>query len=128
MKPINTSRRKFVTQSGILAGGLLAMPYLSKANYFSGSSDVIKVAVVGCGGRGTGAAVQALQSKQNVQIVALADAFQDRLDRCLKTLQDEANYDREGNTVDVSKALAIPPENRFVGFDAYKKAIALADV
>ncbi len=51
-----------------------------KANYFSGASDVIKIAVVGCGGRGTGAAVQALSTKQNVQLVAMADAFRDRLD------------------------------------------------
>lgn len=128
MKPIDPSRRKFITQSSILAGGILAMPILSKANYFSGADDVIKVAVVGCGGRGTGAAVQALQSKQNVRIVALADAFQDRLDRCLKTLQDESNYDREGIELDLVKAVQVPPENRFVGFDAYKKAIALADV
>ena len=128
MKPFDPSRRKFITQSSILAGGLLAMPYLSKANYFSGADDVIKVAVVGCGGRGTGAAVQALQSRQNVKIVALADAFQDRLDRCLKTLKDESNYDREGTDIDIEKTVQVPPENRFVGFDAYKKAIALADV
>ncbi len=42
--------------------------------------DVIKVALIGCGGRGTGAAVQALSTKQNVQLVAMADAFKDRLD------------------------------------------------
>ena len=128
MQPFDPSRRKFITQSSILAGGLLAMPYLSKANYFSGADDVIKVAVIGCGGRGTGAAVQALQSRQNVRIVALADAFQDRLDRCLQTLQDESNYDREGIDLDLEKAVQVPPENMFVGFDAYKKAILLADV
>lgn len=128
MKPIDPSRRKFITQSSILAGGVLAMPFLSKANYFSGADDVIKVAVIGCGGRGTGAAVQALQSRQNVKIVALADAFQNRLDSCLKTLKDESNYDREGIDIDLDKAVQVPLENRFVGFDGYKKAIALADV
>ena len=76
------SRRDFVKQSSLLAGGIIAAPLMSGANYFSGSDDVIKIAVVGCGGRGTGAATQALLSKQNVKIVAMADAFRDRLDNC----------------------------------------------
>ena len=71
----NNSRRDFVKGSSLLAGGILAAPLLSQANFFSGSDDTIKVAVVGCGGRGTGAAMQALSSKQNVKIVAMADAF-----------------------------------------------------
>ncbi len=60
------SRRDFVKQSGVLAGGLIILPTLSKANFFSGAEDVIKVALIGCGGRGTGAAMQALSTKQNV--------------------------------------------------------------
>jgi myo-inositol 2-dehydrogenase/D-chiro-inositol 1-dehydrogenase len=71
----NNSRREFVKQSSLLAGGLIAAPLLSRANFFSGADDVIKVAVIGCGGRGTGAAMQALRSKQNVKIVAMVDAF-----------------------------------------------------
>src|SRR5919112_3070166 len=82
------SRRKFVKQTSLAAGGILAMPILSKANYFSGASDVIKIAIVGCGGRGTGAAVQALSTKQNVQLVAMADAFQDRIDEGYKIIED----------------------------------------
>ena len=58
----------------------MAAPFISGANYFSGASDVIKIALIGCGGRGTGAATQALSTKQNVQLVAMADAFKDRLD------------------------------------------------
>ena len=78
----NNSRREFVKQSSLIAGGILAAPFLSNANFFSGSDDVIKIALVGCGGRGTGAAMQALLSKQNVKLVAMADAFRDRIDRC----------------------------------------------
>ena len=48
------SRRDFVKQSSLLAGGMIAAPLMSGANYFSGSDDVIKIALVGCGGRGTG--------------------------------------------------------------------------
>ncbi len=84
----NNSRREFVKQSSLIAGGLLAVPFMSNANFFSGSDDVIKIALVGCGGRGTGAAMQALLSKQNVKLVAMADAFDDRLQSCYKTITD----------------------------------------
>jgi len=116
----NQSRRNFVKKSSILAGGVLAAPFLSQANYFSGASDVIKIALIGCGGRGTGAAVQALSTKQNVQLVAMADAFRDRLDDSYKNIQEamEGKKDR----------VNVKEENKFVGFDAYKHAIALADV
>jgi len=118
------SRREFVKGSSLLTGGLLAAPLLSKANFFSGSDDVIKIAVVGCGGRGTGAAMQALSSKQNVKIVAMADAFRDNLDNCHKSLIEEIN-----NSIgSLAKRLDVPEERRFTGFDAYQKAIALADV
>ena len=83
----NTSRRDFVKGTSLMAGGILAAPLLSRANFFSGADDTIKIAVVGCGGRGTGAAMQALSSKQNVKIVAMADAFKDNLDNCLPSLK-----------------------------------------
>ena len=67
----NTSRRDFVKGTSLMAGGILAAPLLSRANFFSGADDTIKIAVVGCGGRGTGAAMQALSGKQNVKIVAM---------------------------------------------------------
>jgi predicted dehydrogenase len=122
--PNKPGRREFVRNSSLLAGGLIAAPLFSGANYFSGSDDVIKVALVGCGGRGTGAAMQALLSKQNVKLVAMADAFKDRLDRCYKEIQSDENS--EGDNI--KARIAVPEENKFVGFDAYKKAIPLADV
>ena len=118
----STSRRDFVKNSTLLAGGLLAAPLFSNANYFSGSDDVIKVALVGCGGRGTGAALQALLSKQNVKLVAMADAFRDRLDNCLKRIKSDDDASGIQDRIDV------PEERKFVGFDAYLKAIPLADV
>ena len=80
------TRRDFVKQTSLLAGGLIAAPFLSQANYFSGADDTIKIALVGCGGRGTGAAMQALLTKQNVKLVAMCDAFRDNLDNCYKTI------------------------------------------
>lgn len=116
------SRREFVKQTSLTAGGLIALPILSKANFFSGADDVIKIAVVGCGGRGTGAAVQALSTKQNVQLVAMADAFRDKLDSSFKNITEAL---KESG---LDKRLQVKEENKFAGFDAYKKAIPLADV
>ena len=123
-----TSRWEFVRQSGILAGGLMAAPLISNANYFSGSSDVIKVALVGCGGRGTGAAMQAMLSKQNVRLVAMADAFRDRLDSCYKILSADDISDWTSAVPNVKDKIDVPEERKFTGFDGYQKAIALADV
>lgn len=117
------SRRDFVKQSSLLAGGLLAAPIIaeaSQANYFSGAPGVIKVALIGCGGRGTGAAVQALSTKQNVQLVAMADAFKDRLDDSYNGILDSMKATPE--RVKVAEA------DKYVGFDGYKEAIAKADV
>lgn len=117
-------RRDFVKQGSMLAGAIAAAPLISNANFFSGSDDVIKIAVIGCGGRGTGAAVQALMSKQNVKIVAMADAFKDRLDECYKNVAGELANAGAGT----KGTLDVPEERKFVGFDGYLKAIPLADV
>ena len=113
-----STRREFVKNSSLLAGGLLAAPLFSKANYFYGADDTIKIALIGCGGRGTGAATQALSTKQNVKLVAMADAFQDRLDKSYNAISEEID----------AKRIDVPQDRKFVGFDAYQKAIALADV
>src|SRR6186713_1623674 len=118
-----STRREFIKQSSLIAGGLLAAPLVSNAGYFNSVDDTIKIAVIGCGGRGTGAAMQALLTKQNVKLVAMADAFRDRLDECYKALTSEDN--EEGN---VKAKVAVTEATKFVGFDAYLKAIPLADV
>lgn len=114
------SRRKFVKHSSLLAGGIIAAPVLSHANYFSGADDVIKVALIGCGGRGTGACVQALRTEQNVRLVAMADAFKDQIESSLKNIKKALG--------DKKQRLQVKDDHKFVGFDAYKKAIAAADV
>lgn len=114
------SRRHFVRNTSLVTGGLLAAPLLSRANYFSGADDVIKIALIGCGGRGTGACVQALSTKQNVRLVAMADAFRDRLDSSLQHIQ-EALEDKKDR-------IQVKEDHKFIGFEAYKQAIAAADV
>jgi len=124
----NSSRRDFVKNTGLVAGGLLAAPLLSRANYFSGADSTIKIALVGCGGRGTGAAMQALLTKQNVKLVAMADAFRNRLDACYTALNADDISETTGKPGNVKNKIDVPEERKFVGFDAYQKAIALADV
>lgn len=118
--PDKQSRRNFVKASSLLTGGILAAPFFSSANYFSGADDVIKIALIGCGGRGTGATVQALSTKQNVRLVAMADAFKNRLEDSHKNILEamEGKKDR----------VQVKEENKFTGFEAYKKAIVMADV
>ena len=120
------SRRDFVKTSAVLTGGAVAMPILSRANFFSGAEDTIKVALIGCGGRGTGAAMQACRTKQNVKLVAMADAFRDRIDSCYKELT--ADNAEEGKKASIKDRIDVPEERKYVGFDGYKKAIAHADV
>ncbi len=126
-KPLNSNqRREFVKTAGLASGAILAAPLMSNANFFSGANDVIKVALIGCGGRGTGAAVQALRSKQNVKLVAMADAFKDRIGSAYKAITGDLS--EAGISGDITKMIDVPEERKFVGFDAYKQAIALADV
>ncbi len=123
------SRREFVKQTSLIATTLMGLPMISKAEFFNNSvDDSIKIALIGCGGRGTGAAMQALLTKQNVKLVAMADAFRDRLDDCYKALNSDDLSDWSGTAGNVKAKLAVKEENKFVGFDGYKKAIALADV
>lgn len=84
---------------------------------FAAADDTIKVSLVGCGGRGSGAAAQALATKGSVKLVAMADTFKDRLDGSLREISSQ-HKDR----VDVVD------DRKFIGFEAYKQAIALADV
>jgi predicted dehydrogenase len=83
---------------------------------------MLRIGLVGCGGRGTGAAANALRADPNVKLVALADAFSDQLERCHSYLTTG-----DGNK-DIAEKIDVPPERRFVGFDAYKQLIEVCDV
>lgn len=106
------NRRDFLKTSSTLAAAAALAP-----GVFAANDDTLKLALVGCGGRGSGAADQALSTSGSVKLVAMADVFRDRLDDSYNTLKG-----KHGDTVDVSE------DNKFVGFDAYKHAIAAADV
>jgi len=111
----STSRREFLKDTGgAVAGAALASTLASRC--YAGEDNTIKVALVGCGGRGTGAAAQALSTKGPTKLWAMADVFEDRVQSRYDSLSK-----RFGDKVDV------PKERRFVGFDAYKKAIDCLD-
>lgn len=112
------TRRDFLKTSAMVAGGVMINGVaFATGGAHSSVDDTIKIALIGCGGRGTGAAFQALGTKQNLKLVAMADAFSDRLESAYKELNEK-----------YADKIDVPKERRFVGFDAYKKAIALADV
>jgi predicted dehydrogenase len=108
-----TSRRQFIKAAGGAAAASALTGVAAPAVHAAGS-DLIQVALVGCGGRGSGAAVDALSTKTGpIKLVAMADAYADRL---------KSSYD---NLIDspVGKLMDVPEERRFVGFDAYRKAM-----
>ncbi len=108
------SRRHFVKDSSLIAGGVLLAPSLLMAS----TKSTLKLAVIGCGGRGTGAVVQALKADKDVKLVAMSDAFKDRLDKSLTSLS---------KIFDTSR-IDVPATKQFIGFGSYKKAIDEADV
>src|SRR5579872_936775 len=100
------SRREFV-RTGTSTAALLASAPLV---YAGGQEQTISVGLIGCGGRGTGAAENCLESSQNVRLVAMGDMFKDRLDGSRRQLSKKEGYKVADDAV-------------FVGFDAYKKVI-----
>ena len=106
---MNISRRQFLRATAAVSGSVLA---LHRGAHAAGS-DILKVGLIGCGGRGAGAARNAINADPGVRLVAMADAFGDRIEEKLKALK-KLHPDR----VDVD------PSRCFVGFDAYKQLIA----
>ncbi len=123
------NRRDFVKTSGLVAGSMLLAPSLVAAKAHIDGADTIKVGLIGCGGRGTGAIVQALSSGQNVKLVAMADAFRDNLDKCYKKIYSAEFQDWSSDELkDMRPFIDVPEEHKFDGFDGYKKVIPLCDV
>ena len=110
------TRRDFLKTT---AGATLAASLAFSGGVYAGGDDLLRVGLVGCGGRGTGAAAQALKADKNVKLVAMGDAFEDRLQSSLALLKKDPKL--EGK-------IDVKPENCFVGFDAYKKVIEQVDV
>jgi len=106
------SRRDFLkTSAGVASAAVAGSLAISRGAHAAGD-DTLKVGLIGCGGRGTGAAVNAMNADKNAKIVALADAFEDRLQNSLAGLKKSK-----------PEQTAVDRDHCFVGFDAYQKLI-----
>jgi predicted dehydrogenase len=108
------TRRDFISGT---AAAAVAMSLASKA--FAAGDDTLRVGLIGCGGRGTGAAKNALMADPKTRLSAVGDAFGDRLESSLKSLKSDK---------DVGSRCDVPENMRFTGFDAYQRVIENSDV
>jgi myo-inositol 2-dehydrogenase/D-chiro-inositol 1-dehydrogenase len=113
----NTTRRKFLKSTAALAGGALASKLTTGEVAYAGGSDIIRVGMIGCGGRNTGAASQALTADPGARLVAMCDIFMDRVKGKRRILKEQK---KDQVTVD--------DDHCFAGFDGYKHVIEASDV
>ena len=119
----SVSRRNFLGTTALGAAGVIGVAGLAascsesvKVNVVppplkADSGKTLKAGVIGCGGRGTGAALNFLNSGEGLEVVALADLFEDKMNNCRKRLKDR-------------KGVEVADEKCFLGFDAYEKLLA----
>ncbi len=111
-------RRNFMKKSSLaLVGGAMLGTYPSILKASTPGTNSIKIGLVGCGDRGTGAALQALMASPGVQLVSMGDTFRDKIDSSLLNL----------NQSDRKAQVMVPDTNKFVGFHAYQKVIETCD-
>ena len=116
--PSPSTRRDFLKTSAAVGGVLASELSFPNVGRGAGPSDKLRIGLVGCGGRGTGAASQALKADSNVQLVAMGDAFPEAVERSLKNLSTQV----------AAEKINVKPEMRFSGLDAYQKVIANVDL
>ena len=109
-----TSRRKFIQTTGATAlGSTLAINVMGNTSAkYQFNADTLKVGLIGCGGRGTGAANQAMNAEENVALVAMCDVFEDRLKTAYDALMEEN-----------PEKMKVAEDHKFLGFDGYKKLL-----
>lgn len=110
--PSRSSRRRFLKTAGSVAGAAALGSLSIGRSAHAAGDDVLKVGLIGCGGRGTGAAVNAMNADKNAKLVAMADAFEDRLASSLQRLK-KSKPDQ----------VAVSDDSKFIGLDAFQKLI-----
>jgi len=116
--PGRSSRRQFIQASGAATLSAALASYMHRGGVHAASTDTLRVGLVGCGGRGSGAAYDALCADPNNKLVALGDTFADRVEESLSKFKDAK----------VTPQVAVDDDHKFVGFDAYKGVIDSCDV
>ncbi|MGV3484978.1 MAG: Gfo/Idh/MocA family protein [Planctomycetaceae bacterium] len=125
--PKIASRRTFITQAGAMAAASSLVRAAETPAVHPGEDNTIRVALVGCGGRGSGAAVNALSVDNGpIQLVAMADVFDRNLENKVEALAGLGKIKatkRIGGNENIAEKVDVPKDRRFIGFDAYKQAI-----
>jgi len=116
------SRRNFMKASATVS---LAAMTNSMNKAFAAGSDKLRLGLVGCGGRGTGAVGDCIKSSENVEIYAMADLFGDKIDSSLELMKKGTNWIQK---VEDPARINVTEERRFVGFDAFQKLIDLDEI
>ena len=107
----STNRRSFLATASACVAASAVSTHQAQAGLFPvhhGVDDKLKIGLVGCGGRGTQAVINAIHADGNTEVTALADAFKDRINSCYRSLSENET---------VSDHLNVPEERRFAGFD-----------
>src|ERR1051326_5323094 len=115
----STTRRAFLTSSAVAGTAAMAANLSLLSNVHAQGNEVIRVGLIGCGGRGKGAAAQNLRAHPSIRLVAVGDAFQDKVDDALTVLRRDR---------DIANRVDVPAERKFVGLDAYERVIAACDL
>jgi predicted dehydrogenase len=110
--------------SATAVASLSALPLGSSNRAYAGGSDRVRAGIIGFGGRGSGAVTDCLGADDGVQIVAIADAFQDRIDGSLAKVKEWCQKNGQSFT----ERMKATPDTTFLGFDGYKKLLALKEV
>lgn len=114
------TRRTFVKASTASAVAFAGLTAASSSKVHAAGSDKLRIGLLGCGGRGAGAAVNALNAAENLELYALADLFQDKLDHARKLIEGQAAKE----SLPAGSSVQITPERMFSGFDAYQQLLA----
>src|SRR5271157_1779629 len=113
---VNSSRRAFLKTSATMVGGAIATTFRNVPAVHAAGSDEIRIGLIGCGDRGTGAVENAFNAAPGVKLVAMADVFKDHLDEKLKYLSQ------------FKEKVDVPADRQLVGFGAFERLLALDDV
>jgi predicted dehydrogenase len=114
--PHDLPRREFLKTSTVAAGALVSGLSIARQAHAAGSDDTLRIGLIGCGGRGSGAAENALRADKNVKLVAMADLFPEKIDGSLRTIGKALGEE-------ATQKIGVAPERQFSGFDAYQKLL-----
>jgi len=114
------TRRRFLQTTAVATAGLAALDVARYAH--AAGSDILRVGLIGCGGRNTGAGAQALRADRGARLVAMADIFLDRIRHAREAIRTELARDGRADQV------AVPEDRCFAGFDGFRHVIEASDV